>query len=187
MPPFALAMLRASCRAAQLVDQSQAFLASMPEKTRPRAAASRTAALELARLADLTREVGIDLVELARDRGALRRWSAAGTTSTCRHWCRPTSARTLTPSEAKSPVATGQMPKTPIDAVMVAGCGHDDVGAHRRDVAARSRDVAHRHDHGLPSRAGAPDRVGDGVGRGIGASPANRCAARSPDVLGRAA
>ena len=72
----------------------------------------------------------------------------------------PTDSRsTLTPSEVSSSDATGQMPNTPIEAVMVAGWATIDVGAHRGEIAAGGRDVAHRDDHRLAGRRGRGRRA----------------------------
>ena len=169
MPALALAMLSASCSPPSS-STSPARLASMPVKTRPRAAASSLAGVELARLADLAGEIGVDHVEHAVDRlrAAPRsaRWKVEYMPA-----LGPVARRsTCTPSVSSSSDATGQMPNTPIEPVMVAGLGHDHVGAHRREVAAGGRDVAHRDDDRLAGAAGARHGVGHGVGRGIGAA-----------------
>ena len=107
---------------AQLVDQPGAAGVDAGEDTAARRGVE-TAGVELARLADLAREIGVDGVELAADRRRAAPGSAAGRSNTCRHWCRSDRRSTCGRRACRAaPIATGQMPNTPIEPVMVAGC-----------------------------------------------------------------
>ena len=79
-------------QAAQLVDQPGLLGVDAGEDAAARGGVE-AAAVELARLADLAGEIGIDRRRArARSPRAVPA-SAPGRSSTCRHWCRPTAAR----------------------------------------------------------------------------------------------